>query len=66
MQGGDDVDASKDENTPNNFMDEVDELLLEQDLLSPTTSHNALKNLSHKGKLSSGKKQDSVESPTVA
>ena len=36
-----------------NFMDEVDELLLEQDLLSPTTSKNAIKNKNSGNKKSS-------------
>lgn len=38
-----------------NFMDEVDELLLEQELLSPTSAKSELKRLSNKN---SGSKKD--------
>lgn len=42
-----------------NFMDEVDELLMEQELLSPTSARNELKRLSNKN---SGSKAN-VERP---
>ena len=40
--------VSKAQENDNNFMDEVDELLLEQDLLSPTSAEAAMSSITKK------------------
>ena len=47
--------VKKTEPDENNFMDEVDELLLEQELLSPTAVEDTLKSMTTRNKASPAK-----------
>jgi len=46
-------------------MDEVDELLLEQDLLSPTATKKTLKSFQSRGKLTPGKQESASKSKAI-
>ena len=51
-------DTKKNSDTQANFMDEVDELLLEQELLSPTSATKTMNKISSKHQLSSNESPD--------